>query len=90
MEIYALFDSDGLPQGFYTPVIHQSIPSEAIKISVSHWHEFIRHKGMRRWNGEKPVEYLPPQRPMTACTRSVWRILYPIAVLRNKLIHIPR
>lgn len=90
MEIYAVFDPKGLPKGFFTPVIHESIPEDAVRISVTHWHEFIAHKGMRRWDGEKPVEYMPAERPAQACSRSMWRLLYPIAILRNKLIHLPR
>lgn len=59
MRIYALFDDHGLPKGFYTPLVHASIPKGAVCISVTQWHEFIRHKGLRRWDGEKVVEYLP-------------------------------
>lgn len=60
MQIYALFDDQGLPKGFFTPLVHQSIPDGAVRISVKDWHEFIRHKDLRRWDGEKVVEYLPP------------------------------
>lgn len=65
MQIYALFDDLGLPKGFYTPLVHESIPNGAVCISVVQWHEFIRYKGLRRWDGEKVVEYLPDtqQRP---------------------------
>ena len=59
MQIYALFDETGLPKGFYTPLVHERIPKGAVPISVSQWHEFIRHKGLRRWDGEKVVEYKP-------------------------------
>lgn len=90
MEIYALFDAEGFPTGFYTPVIHEKIPHSAIRITTVEWHEFITHKGSRRWDGEKPVEYNPPQKPAKRYSRSLWRILYPIAILRNKLIHQPR
>ena len=64
MQIYALFDDLGLPKGFFTPLVHQRIPEGAVPISVQDWHEFIRHKGLRRWDGEKVVEYLP-----AVCTR---------------------
>lgn len=90
MEIYALFDDQGLPKGFYTPVIHAKIPHGAVRITTCHWHEFIRHQGFRRWDGEKPVEYIPPQTPSKQLSRSLWRLLHPIAILRNKLIHLPR
>jgi hypothetical protein len=63
MQIFALFDDNGQPKGFYTPLVHQSIPEGAVSISVSDWHEFIRYKGLRRWDGEKVVESLPATCP---------------------------
>ncbi len=90
MEIYALFDDNGLPKGFFTPVIHEDIPAGAVRITICHWHEFITNQGSRRWDGEKPVKYNAPERPGARYSRSLWRILYPIAILRNKLIHQPR
>jgi len=60
MHVFAVFDANGLPKGFYTPVIHSSIPSEAIPISIEHWHQLIGNKGKCRWDGEKVVEYFPP------------------------------
>ncbi len=62
MQIYALFDDDGLPKGFFTPVIHAEIPPGAVRISVEDWHEFIRNMDRRRWDGEKVVEYVAPER----------------------------
>ncbi|MGE4263692.1 MAG: hypothetical protein AB7E46_04355 [Desulfovibrio sp.] len=59
MQVFALFDERGLPKGFYTPVIHERIPEGAVPISVRQWHDFIRNKGQRRWDGEKVVEYNP-------------------------------
>lgn len=64
MQIYALFDEAEQPKGFYTPLVHQQVPAGAVQISVQDWHEFIRHKGLRRWDEEKVVEYLP-----AVCTR---------------------
>ena len=63
MQIFAIFDDNGLPEAFYTPLVHQRIPGGAIQISVHDWHEFIRNKGQRRWDGEKVVEYLPAACP---------------------------
>lgn len=60
MDVYAIFDQDGLPKGFYTPIVHSHIPHGAVRISKEQWHELIGHKGRRRWDGEKVVEYAPP------------------------------
>ena len=62
MQIYALFDDNGLPKGFFTPVIHADIPAGAVRISVEDWHEFITNMDRRRWDGEKVVEYVPAER----------------------------
>lgn len=59
MQIFALFDDQGFPKGFYTPFVHGTIPNGAVGISVKQWHEFIRHKGLRRWDGDNVVEYFP-------------------------------
>jgi len=59
MRIYAVFDANGLPKGFYTPVVHSKIPEGAVRISKEQWHEFIRNQGQRCWDGEKVVEYVP-------------------------------
>jgi hypothetical protein len=51
MEIYALFDEDGHPKGFYTPVVHshfQSAPSDLRSRLMN-----SSHKGLRRWVGEE-------------------------------------
>lgn len=60
MQVFAVFDANGLPKGFYTPVIHQNIPKEAVPVSVEQWHQLIGNKGKCRWDGEKVVEYFPP------------------------------
>ncbi|SNS07687.1 hypothetical protein SAMN04488503_2603 [Humidesulfovibrio mexicanus] len=90
MEIYALFDENGHPKGFYTPVVHSRIPGDAIRISVSHWHEFIRNKGLRRWDGEKPVKYDPPQSAQHRSQSPTKGSLHPIALVRNTLAAILR
>lgn len=60
MQVFAVFDAKGLPKGFYTPVIHQNIPVEAVPISIEQWHQLIGNKGKCRWDGESVVEYVPP------------------------------
>lgn len=63
MEIYALFDKEGLPKGFYNRNLHKGkIPKQAIKISEEHWSEFINNQGQRRWNGNYPEPYNPPDK----------------------------
>lgn len=57
MQIYALFDDQGLPKGFYTRLIHAEIPAAAVPISVADWHALVANKDKRRWDGEKVVEY---------------------------------
>jgi len=59
MRIFAIFDAEGLPKGFYTPVVHSRIPEGAVCISKEQWHEFITHQGRRSWDGENVVEYIP-------------------------------
>ncbi len=61
MTRYALFDSDGFPQGFYSSDIHgNGIPKNAIKITDAQWIEFIDNAGLRKWDGLKVDEYVPP------------------------------
>ncbi|MEA3533736.1 hypothetical protein [Rhizobium sp. CC-YZS058] len=35
------------------------IPPAAIIISVAHWQEFLAYPNQRRWDGSKPVPYVP-------------------------------
>ena len=84
MQIYALFDDNGLPRGFFTPVIHSEIPSDAVQISVKQWHEFIRNKGRMRWDGEKAVEYLPPDSAGRGISSRFGQLLRPLRMLRRK------
>lgn len=90
MEIYAVFDEDGHPKGFYTPVVHSRIPAGAIPISVRDWHEFIRNKGLRRWDGEKPVKYDPPQSAQHCSQPAMKRSRHPLALVRNTFAAILR
>ncbi|MFC0245834.1 hypothetical protein ACFOLL_12540 [Falsochrobactrum ovis] len=61
MAKFASFDSNGLPVAFYSGDIHgENIPTGAVEISHNDWLEFINNSGMRRWDGEKVVEYTPP------------------------------
>lgn len=57
MSIYAKFDINGVPVGFYNEAIHNDIPEGGVDISEEQWKEFINNQGQRRWDGEKVVEY---------------------------------
>ena len=67
MTILAIFDTQGLPVGFYDSEVHAEdvIPADAVPITKDHWQEFIDNQGRRRWDGTKPVNYDPPARPVT-------------------------
>jgi hypothetical protein len=56
MKIYALFDEEGRPKGFYPTDIHPTPPLGAVEISVDDWQEFLDYQGVRRWDGFKVVE----------------------------------
>lgn len=69
MNIYALFTSEGLPQGFWADDIwepqadgsrHSAIPTEAVKITGAQHFEFISNQGRRQWDGAAVVPYTPP------------------------------
>lgn len=61
MTKFASFDSSGLPVAFYSEELHgDGIPDEAVEISDAAWLEFINNSGLRRWDGERVVEYTPP------------------------------
>lgn len=73
LDTFALFGSDGLPVGFWRGDVfpasapdarNPAIPDDAVKISDMHWREFISNPGRRKWNGEKPVAYTPPEPPL--------------------------
>jgi hypothetical protein len=83
MQIFAVFDDDGLPTGFYTPGIHAEIPTKACRISVKQWHEFITNKGQRRWDGEKVVEYFPESSPGPAYSSILGQFVGPMLLLFN-------
>jgi hypothetical protein len=84
MQVFALFDEHGVPKGFYTPVIHERIPEGAVRISVTQWHDFIRNNGLRRWDGEKVVEYAPCQSQKHNTHVSLGRFLFLVGLLLKK------
>ncbi len=84
MHVFALFDDCGLPKGFYTPVIHEHIPEGAVRISVGQWHDFIRNNGLRRWDGEKVVEYTPNQSHRHTTHIPLGRFLFLVGMLLKK------
>jgi len=85
MQVFALFDEHGLPKGFYTPVIHDKIPNGAVRISVVQWHDFIRNKGLRRWDGEKVVEYLPSPSTKSNTLVPLGRFLFSLGLFLKKI-----
>ncbi len=58
--IFAVFDKDGLPRGFYPSDIWPTPPENAIEISRDDYQEFLEYQGQRRWDGKRPVDYAPP------------------------------
>ncbi len=61
MKIYASFDEDGFPSGFYCDELHgEKVPVEAIEITEDQWREFLDNSGFRRWVDGDVVEYTPP------------------------------
>ncbi|MDR3641102.1 MAG: hypothetical protein P4L39_07245 [Humidesulfovibrio sp.] len=83
MEIFAVFDDEGLPKGFFTPVVHSHIPHGSCRISVEQWHEFIANKGARRWDGENIVEYVPISKPGPALSALFGQLAGPFLIFFN-------
>jgi len=84
MQIFAVFDTEGLPKGFYTPVIHSEIPEGSVRITAKQWHEFLANKGKRKWDGEKVVEYFPPQNSGPAFSARLDQLLSVFGVFINR------
>ncbi|WP_273727331.1 hypothetical protein [Brucella gallinifaecis] len=58
----ATFDGNGFPVAFYWIGVHEDIvPSDAIEITEEQWLELIDNAALRRWDGERVVEYTPPE-----------------------------
>lgn len=61
IEKFGLFDDEGFPNAFYSSDVHgDNIPNEAVNITEEQWLDFINNNGLRRWDGSKVAEYLPP------------------------------
>ncbi|WP_273728100.1 hypothetical protein [Brucella gallinifaecis] len=62
MSKFAVFNDEGFPTAFYWQDDHTpGIPVGAIEITDEQWLELIDNAGLRRWNGERVVEYTPPE-----------------------------
>lgn len=67
--VFAKFDNDGFPVGFYTEEIHgNTIPAGSIEISEAQWKDFLDNAGLRRWENGGIVEIDPPAPPETSPT----------------------
>lgn len=61
VEKFGIFDAEGFPTAFFSTYVHGgAIPPEAVRITEDQWFDFINNNGMRRWQGDKVVEYTPP------------------------------
>ena len=62
--IFATFDDDGFPTGFYSTILFgDEYPDDAIEITNEQWLEFINNSGRRKWVDGEVVEYSPPIEP---------------------------
>jgi len=86
MQVFAVFDAHGLPKGFYTPVIHQNIPREAVPITIEQWHQLIGNKGRCRWDGENVVEYIPAPEPVSLLSTILRQFLFRLSLRRTNSI----
>ncbi|KAA0970797.1 hypothetical protein FPY71_09995 [Aureimonas fodinaquatilis] len=57
---HGMFDEQGLPITYFRSDAWPMVPDGAVELTEDQWREFIYHSGLRRWDGEKPVEYVPP------------------------------
>lgn len=72
MTIFAKFDADGLPVGFWIAAAYIDpaavIPPDAIEITPEQHADMLAHPGARRWVDGAVVEYAPPAEPPTLDT----------------------
>lgn len=62
--IFATFDDDGFPTGFYsTIIVGDEYPDGAVEITQEQWSEFVNNSGRRIWVDGEVVEYSPPAAP---------------------------
>tara|TARA_R110000851_G_scaffold150518_3_gene291326 strand:+ start:734 stop:1093 length:360 start_codon:yes stop_codon:yes gene_type:complete len=78
---FAIFSTDGLPQGFYSDDVNKVIPDNAVKITHDQWVEFIENSGRKKWDGSKVADYTPPKQTKT----ELW-----IIDMRNSDMSMPR
>ncbi len=72
--VYALFNNNGFPLGFYLEGMN-IIPDGAIAITAEQWAEFLDNQGRRRWEKGEVVKYSPPAEEII--------ILYPTDLWRR-------
>lgn len=73
MKIFAVFDDDGFPQGFYPEDVfgpleidgerNPSLPPAVVEISEGHWIELVTNQGARRFVEGDVVVYDPTTSP---------------------------
>jgi hypothetical protein len=47
--VFALFDKDGYPIGFYPSDIWPEPPKGSVEISIAQWREFLDNQGYRKY-----------------------------------------
>ncbi len=60
MAYYAQFNTEGFVLGFYDD-LSISKPDEVVEVSEEQYLELLTNQAFRRWDGEKIVEYTPPE-----------------------------
>lgn len=62
MEIFATFDEQGFPTGFYHPEISTvAAPASAVKITEKQWLDFCENQGARKWSNGKVLTVSHPE-----------------------------
>lgn len=79
MNVYAIFDASGLPQGFWSDDVYPpgtdgsvnpAIPAAALTITDAQRAEFLAHPGLRQWVNGAVQPYAPPLAPCTTPVRA--------------------
>jgi len=72
MKIYAKFDENGFPVGFYPEDVYKEQPEGAIEITENQWREFLENQGRRKWNGDTVIEHthVPTDDELAAAIRA--------------------
>ncbi|WP_262522687.1 hypothetical protein [Agrobacterium tumefaciens] len=60
--IFAVFNEQGYPMGFYSDEVHgDNIPEGAVEISENEWQDLLDNPGRRKWIDGAVVAVEPPQ-----------------------------